>query len=246
MSAIYGYTGLFLEIPIVFTCEEPGDYDGSLSITCNDEDEDQFDIPLVAEAVVPPDITLSLEEITVTLMPDATTETALTISNDGVYPLQFMLSIENPVFLSRYNPGENTRPVTDDIQLRSNKGEVGAAGDPVIYDQGGPDNFGYIWKDSDEPDGPAFEWMDISGLGVNTGCTGDDAAVRINLPFEFPYYGETKDAITIGTNGYLSFAADGGLAYSNDPIPHSDAPNDVLCPFWDDLNSLGGCELFLL
>ena len=31
---------------------------------------------------------------------------------------------------------------------------------------GGPDQYGYIWKDSAEPDGPVYSWVDITATGM--------------------------------------------------------------------------------
>jgi len=119
------------------------------------------------------------------------------------------------------------------------KGEIDTRrGEPVIDGQGGPDNFGYTWIDSDEPGGPIFDWFDISGIGINSGLSGDDSYINLDLPFDFIFYGELKTNLKVSTNGYITFGND-GTDYSNDPIPNSTDPNDFIAPLWDDLYNYG-------
>ncbi len=42
----------------------------------------------------------------------------------------------------------------------------------------------------------------------------------------------------ISSNGYLTFGSSGN-DYSNDPIPSSSQPNDIIAPYWDDLKPIG-------
>jgi hypothetical protein len=54
------------------------------------------------------------------------------------------------------------------INLDLEKGiENEMMGYEVLYNAGGPDNFGYYWMDSDEVGGPAFDWVDISASGTD-------------------------------------------------------------------------------
>jgi len=58
----------------------------------------------------------------------------------------------------------------------------------------------------------------------------------VELPFSFIFYGEEKTEMKVSTNGYLTFGID-GTDYSNDIIPGSLQPDDLIAAFWDDLRS---------
>ena len=101
----------------------------------------------------------------------------------------------------------------------------------------GPDSYGYYWIDSNEANGPGYNWYEINSLGTET-CVGDDISETVSLPFAFNFYGESENSVTISSNGYLTFGTD-GTDYSNDAIPNSTEPNSIICPFWTDLKPSG-------
>jgi thermitase len=92
------------------------------------------------------------------------------------------------------------------------------------------------------PLGAAFDWLDASG-GANTALSVDDGFVSVPLPFEFTFNGETKTSLLISTNGYLTFGSI-GTAYNNTSIPIPANPNDLVAPFWDDLNPAAGGGIY--
>lgn len=65
--------------------------------------------------------------------------------------------------------------------------------------------------------------------------SGDDVSAAVELPFEFPLYGEDYSEANVSTNGFVSFL-DASSEYSNTQIPDTAPPNAALYPFWDDLN----------
>ena len=119
-------------------------------------------------------------------------------------------------------------------------------GNEVILGAGGPDNFGYMWIDSDEPGGPlANNFFDISGIGVQVQLNQDCAfesidcnSEPISLPFSFPFYGEDQSEIVINDNGFIRFES-GFIAESwvNQLFPDPFVPNGLIAPFWDDLGT---------
>lgn len=108
-------------------------------------------------------------------------------------------------------------------------------GQPVINGNSGPDGFGYKWIDSDEPDGPIYEWTDIADYANWLSISQDDDSYeKKNLSFPFSFYGKTYQSIFVNTNGYITFE-DGIMTTSNYPIPCTFMPPTV-AGFWTDLN----------
>jgi len=105
---------------------------------------------------------------------------------------------------------------------------------------GGPDISGTMWLDSDMPDGPTCNWVEIKDVGVALILDDDDHA-NLLLPFPFPFYGSTKNSVKISSNGYLTFGEEADLA-SNHSLPFALAPTDLIAPFWCDLNPSMGAH----
>jgi hypothetical protein len=105
---------------------------------------------------------------------------------------------------------------------------------PVITSQGGPDDFGYVWIDSDEPNGPVVNWIDISGIGTEI-SPGEDGYVNVAIGFSFPFYENNYSSVYVCSNGILTFGS-GSTVWTNSPIPSSGSPNNFIAPFWDDLS----------
>ncbi len=99
---------------------------------------------------------------------------------------------------------------------------------------GGPDAFGYRFKDSSEPDGPAYSWIEIVGAGgVNLGLA-DDSIATINSTFPITYYGISSSTLRASMNGALLFnTTNGNISFTNGSV--STAPSLSILPFWDDL-----------
>ncbi len=104
---------------------------------------------------------------------------------------------------------------------------------------GGPDAYGYTYIDSDETDGPAYSWTDISGTGTATGIS-DDGEEVIPLPFTFWFYGQGYSQVTVG-DGALLFGNNDSINNRNQCPPgnNSDGDDALVLPMWDDLNREG-------
>jgi len=101
--------------------------------------------------------------------------------------------------------------------------------------RGGPDDDGYMWYDSYDPEGPSYVAPPVDSADVVSDIVGDDDAGLIELPFTFPFYGEDFDKIVVSTNGWISFDSTLTSSYlSNYEIPNSSVPNALLATYWDD------------
>lgn len=105
---------------------------------------------------------------------------------------------------------------------------------------GGPDGYGYTWRDSRDPLGPTYAWFDISVIGTPVTGLADDNIVGPFAMSGFQYYWYTPEKFWIGSNGYIIFNKKNQLA-SPFPtaMPLTAGANDYIGPMVSDLNFTG-------
>ncbi|MEO0144424.1 MAG: T9SS type A sorting domain-containing protein [candidate division WOR-3 bacterium] len=115
-----------------------------------------------------------------------------------------------------------------------------------IYGQGGPDAYGYVWKD--QADAPAFNWIDPSSHQIINGLADDNYVGPIPLNFKFKYYWYSTDKIWIHSNGAISISKPSNFYHpqsSGTVFPSPSAPNDIIVFMGADLDfTAGGTAYF--
>lgn len=164
----------------------------------------------------------------------------LTIRNNGegdlFYRILTMRAGANPGSKLMLEPANRRYPESyySPIENETDDRADARKGAELIYNSGGPDDFGYHWIDSDEPGGPAFNWIDISGVGTKISGMGTNNNVGFfPIGFIFPFYGNQFSMFRFCSNGFISFTSS-SYDYSNDPIPNQSV-FDLIAPFWDYL-----------
>jgi Peptidase family C25/Propeptide_C25/HYDIN/CFA65/VesB-like, Ig-like domain len=156
----------------------------------------------------PPVINLNQTNFNFVVLPGSSSSQTLEITNNGESNLIYNISKSYPLF------NNNTRT------------------------NGGPDNFGHQWFDSNEENGPTYSWRDISGLGTEVTFTHNDEGTNlIPIGFDFNYYGTDYSNFRINPNGWVGFGDD-NTEWSNSELPDSNAPKPAIMPFWDDLDPI--------
>lgn len=184
-----------------------------------------------------PIISLRPEHLAVSM--DSAQETTLTaqIQNLGSFDLEFSM----PEF-SQVSTTTNAVTFNNESYIPQQKGEPDMnVGLPVLAGSGddGPDGYGYSWRDNKDGGGPTFNWIDISSYGTSS-TYGDDSYQLVNLPFTFPFYGIEMSQIYISTNGFITFNSSGASSLSNQNLPYSYTPNNLISILWDDLYAPSG------
>jgi hypothetical protein len=84
-------------------------------------------------------------------------------------------------------------------------------------------------------------YISLAGLGVPPSpCTEtcDDVAITYIAP-AFTYNGVSYDRVTVTTNGYLIVGSATDIRIFNQSLPNPAVPNNVVAPYWTDLDLLG-------
>jgi len=207
---------------------------GNTSLISNVINGTTYDAPLCT--ITPASLHFLME-------PDSTSADSITISNITSFPstLDYTIELMNNTF------PDNTIVKLVGVSDKS-RAQNGTKDFPEIMygmsfkGSGGPDLFGYRWKDSNEPNGPVYEWNDIRSIPGSvqitnwTGTLDDGYTGAIPMGFEFDFYGTPYSNVYVTTNGFLSLTALTSSYYTNEVIPDAGAPNNIICPFWDDLD----------
>jgi hypothetical protein len=104
---------------------------------------------------------------------------------------------------------------------------------------GGPDAYGYIWRDNNHAQGPVYNWIDITtrtGAEQVTGLIDDNSVGPFSIGFTFPYYWYTVNQFKIGANGYIAFSGGIDIASPFPAIPLPASPNNYVSAMSSDLN----------
>lgn len=209
-----------------------GEMEVELSLITNEEDAEKV-ILISANAQNPPIIQTDASAISVTLDVNTGTSEKLVVTNEGATRLTADIALyldEDPVQSSKSD-------IIDFGDLYRQKGQADPRqGKPVANGFGGPDDYGYIWIDSDQAGGPAYEFIDIDETGTVLE-TDDDESVEVTLPFFFSYYGQEYDKVYVNGNGFVSVDADYYQSWNHAQIPLDDNNNGVIAGYWYDLST---------
>ncbi len=104
---------------------------------------------------------------------------------------------------------------------------------------------GFSWEDS-LTGTIGYNWTDISSTGTLmttiSDVDNDSQLITLSL-FTFPFYGRDHTEVWVSTNGYLNFRQEYNDS-TNDNLPDYSSPYGAIAPFWDDLDTGVGGEIY--
>jgi hypothetical protein len=245
-------------IYVSYTPNAPATDTGRVIILSNSQGSPRRDVILSGSGFGAPRMTVTPDSFSFSRQAGTdTTRANLKIKNPGTDTLRYTINESlqapgGPVIMSKQRG-----PVVN-IPVDLPKGAMDSRrGTDQTDGAGGPDAFGYRWIDSDEPGGPPFGWLDISGSApfldsasawTPTGTSfrlGDEGYYPVRLPFTFGYYGVGKDSIFIGTDGNVMFQRPTGDIFTNAvfPTPGGLIDNHIGV-WWDDLEVRAGAKVY--
>jgi subtilisin family serine protease len=229
-----------LTLTVTYPDYETGQATG-ITITGQGTTTQEFDLRWLQ-----PCLSVNPTDVNVTLALSGTATQTLTILNIGALMSDFALFERNGGFVIAQHQTEDQLHIGGQVHTVNESKEASPdtiGQGPLPLASGGPDPFGYTYKDSHEVDGPIYQWIEIAppagGTGTKLhGLTGEDDAYfwPLSLPFTFTFYETDYMELAVASNGTLYFE-DQHLGYRNVPIPGSNryGVDRFIAHLWDDL-----------
>jgi subtilisin family serine protease len=170
-------------------------------------------------------------------------DTVLNINNIGGIPMEYQLELD----LTDFMPKREAHASENSNSLQTIKKAASGASDdlPITQSSGGPDAYGYTWDDSSEPDGPEYNFIDISDYGFELeNLNWDETRGPYGIGyFEFPFYGNVFNSVYIASNGFISFTERARGMFTT-PLPDTSGPENLISPFWNEFYPPGGGAVY--
>lgn len=113
---------------------------------------------------------------------------------------------------------------------------------------GGPDAYGYVWRDSNDPLGPTPTWIDTNTFTPTVrvlGLADDNSVGPFSMNWNFHYYWGDYSTFRIGSNGWISFDNVSNIASCFPGIPTLGGSGDnYVAPLMSDLNFISSFPAF--
>lgn len=162
---------------------------------------------------------------------------SLSIGNDGDETLDYTINLVDTL--------EDAQPTQQYESMAHEKGEEDTRiGSVSPQGSGGPDEYGYQWRDSDEGS-VNYDWTDISSTGTSISFGDDSVSASIDLGFTFNFYGVDYTQVYVTSNGFLSFSSTSSGCCSGQPLPSVDSYKNLIAWAWKDLHPRGGTTHYL-
>jgi len=199
-----------------------------LEITFNAQNQGTFNATLIIECDDP-----EISQLSVLLTAECILAPEIQISQNS-----YNINLEQDSVVEEVLTISNTG--NSDLSYQINLNDLSLP----LRDAGGPDNYDYLWIDSNEPNGPVYNWRDISELGTIVDFTHNDVGTELMpIGFDFNFYGTTYSQFRINPNGWIGFGDD-WVDYHNYELPKVNAPRPAIFPFWDDLDPIQGGNVY--
>jgi immune inhibitor A len=191
-----------------------------------------------AVKIIPPDIDVAPSSFIITAGAGDSVSQTMTIRNKGLGDLDYQIPLAPSVAMNEYFATNKFQAGSSSVAIQS---EFSDEKNPKLNASGGPDAFGYSWMDSDQSGGPVFDWIDISGDGTPVALTYLRGSGFIPLGFDFKYYGNTFNQVSINSSGFISFTMDGAWIPFFSSLPSEWNPSNMVAIMAADLVPIGTC-----
>ncbi len=212
-------------VTVTFLGQTVGPYSGELQLLSNDPSTPATRVEVVANVLPAPRLYMVPESLQVVLDAGEQHTELFALENQGSSTLSWRLEV--------VAPRESVEVKLDHPALARSLGPLSTV--PSVGTPGVPDRFGYRFRDSTDPRGPVYRWVDVSGVGTPIALPDEDACSEpLPIGFPFPFYDDAFTSLRVSSNGWISFTSS-STSYLNGRIPGAGAPSNLIAPFWDDL-----------